>query len=61
MGRTFQTRYKEHTQAIMNNNGNSGYSNHILNIGHASGNIPDTMKVIKIEKKRKTFEHTGWV
>jgi hypothetical protein len=48
-GRTFYTGYKEHRQAIQNNNGNSGYSNHILNTGHAYGSITDTMKVI--EKK----------
>jgi hypothetical protein len=35
-GKTFHTRYKEHTriQAIRNCNSNSGYSNHILNAGH---------------------------
>jgi hypothetical protein len=53
MGRTFQTRYKEHTQAIRNNNSNSGCSNHILNTGHAYGSITDTMKVVKIGKKAK--------
>jgi hypothetical protein len=31
-GRTF----KAHTQAIRNNNNNSGYSNQILNIGNIS-------------------------
>jgi hypothetical protein len=50
---TFYNIYKEHLQAIMNNNGNSGYSNHILNTGHAYGNITDTIKVIKIEKGGK--------
>jgi hypothetical protein len=52
-GRTFQTRYKEHIQAIRNNNGNSGYSNNILNAGHAYRNIADDMKIIKIETKGK--------
>jgi hypothetical protein len=33
-GRTFNIRYKEHIETIGNNNGNSGYSNHILNTGH---------------------------
>jgi hypothetical protein len=41
MGRTFQTRYKEHIQEIRNNNGNSGYSNHILNTGHTYGSITE--------------------
>jgi hypothetical protein len=58
-GRTFQTRYKEDIQAIWNNNDNSGYSIHILNTGHAYGNINNTMRIIKIEKKRKTSDHTG--
>jgi hypothetical protein len=35
-GRTFKTRYKEHIQATRNNNSNSGYSSHILNMGHTS-------------------------
>jgi hypothetical protein len=50
MGQTFQTRYREHTQAIRNNYGNSGYSSHILNTGHTYGSITDTMKVVKVEK-----------
>jgi hypothetical protein len=37
--------------AVRNNNSNSGYSNHILNTGHAYGSVTNTMKVIKIEKK----------
>jgi hypothetical protein len=28
-----------------------GYSNQILNTGHACGSIADTMKIIQIEKK----------
>jgi hypothetical protein len=52
-GRTFKTRYKEHIQAIKSNNDNSGYSNHMLNTGHTYGNIADTMKVLKTEKKGK--------
>jgi hypothetical protein len=46
-GRTFKARYKEHIQAIRNNNGNSGYSKHILNTGHTYGSITNTMKVLK--------------
>jgi hypothetical protein len=51
--REFHTRYREHIQAIRSNNGNSGYSNHILNTGHTYGNITDTMEIIKTEKKGK--------
>jgi hypothetical protein len=50
-GRTFKVRYKEHTQAIRNNHGNSGYSNHILNTGHAYGTMTDTMDVIRNGRK----------
>jgi hypothetical protein len=45
-GRTVKIRYKEHIQAIRNNNSNSGYSNHILNMGHTYGTITVTMDVI---------------
>jgi hypothetical protein len=37
----------------------SKYSNHILNTGHAYWSTTNTMKIIKIEKKRKTSEDTG--
>jgi hypothetical protein len=46
-GRTFHTRCKEHTQVIRSNNGNYGYSNHILNTEHTYCTITDTMNVIK--------------
>jgi hypothetical protein len=52
-GRTLQTRYKEHIQAILYNNSNSRYLNHILSTGHAHGNMTNTMKVLKTEKKGK--------
>jgi hypothetical protein len=50
-GRTIKTRYKEHMQAIRKNNSNSGYSKHILNMGHTYGSITNTMKVLKTERK----------
>jgi hypothetical protein len=52
-GRTFQTRYKEHTQAIRYINSNSGYSNYIFNTEHAYGNITITAKVVKTGEKGK--------
>jgi hypothetical protein len=52
-GRTFKTRYKEHIQAIRNNNSNSGYSRHILNTGHTYGSVIDTIKVLKTQRKGK--------
>jgi hypothetical protein len=57
-GQTIHNRYKEQIQAIRNNNGNSGYSNHVLNTGLAYGSITDIMKVVKIEKKRNTSAHS---
>jgi hypothetical protein len=56
-GRIFDTRYETHIQAIRNSSGNLGYSNHILNTGHAHGSITNTMKVIKIEEQ--ISKHTG--
>jgi hypothetical protein len=50
-GRTFKIRYKEHIQAIRNQNSNSGYSNHILNTGHTYGTITDTMDIIRKGRK----------
>jgi hypothetical protein len=57
-GRAFHTRCKEHILAIKNNNGNSGYTNHILNTGYKYGPITDTLDIVKTHKKRKTHEHT---
>jgi hypothetical protein len=51
--RMFYTWYKEHIQAITYNNCNTGYSDYIINTGHAYGSITDTMRVIKIDKKIK--------
>jgi hypothetical protein len=53
-GRTFNTRYKDHIHDIRSNNSNnSGYSNHILNTGHAYGTMTDTMDVITTGRKGK--------
>jgi hypothetical protein len=46
-------RYKEHMQAIRNNNSNSGYSNHILNAGHNYGTITNTTDIIRTHRKGK--------
>lgn len=52
-GRTFHTRYKEHIQAVRSNNGNSGYSNRILNTEHTYDIITDTVGITKMRKKGK--------
>jgi hypothetical protein len=44
-------RYKEHIHAIGSNDSNSGYSNHVLNMGHTYGTITDTMDVIRTGRK----------
>jgi hypothetical protein len=49
----------KHPVAIINNNGNSSYSNHIPNTGHTCGTITDTTDVIKDGKEGQTFEHSG--
>jgi hypothetical protein len=53
-GRIFYTRYEEHIQAIRNNNGNSGFFNHVLSTGHTYGSITDTMN-IKSDKHLNTL------
>jgi hypothetical protein len=58
-GRTFKTRYKEHIQAIRNNNGNSEYSNYILNTGHTYGTITDTMDIIRYGRKGRHLNTLG--
>jgi hypothetical protein len=52
-GRTFNTRYIEHIHDIRSNNSNSGYSNHILNAGHAYGTMMDTIDIITTRRKGK--------
>jgi hypothetical protein len=36
-----------------NNGSNSGYSSHILNMGHSNGNVVDKIKIITIERRGK--------
>jgi hypothetical protein len=52
-GRTFNIRYKEHVQAIINNNSNSGYFNLILRTGHTYRAIADTLDIIKTGNKSR--------
>jgi hypothetical protein len=47
----FNTRYREHIQAIRTNNSNSGYSNHVLATEHTYGTIEDTIDVIMTGRK----------
>jgi hypothetical protein len=50
-GGKFNTRYKEHIHDIRHNNGNTGYSEYILNMGHTYGTMKNTMDIIEINKK----------
>jgi hypothetical protein len=58
MGRTFDTRYKEHIHDIRNNNSKSGYSNHILNTGHTYGTITDIIDIITTGRNGKYLKNT---
>jgi hypothetical protein len=58
--RTFNIRYKSkiHMHKFRNNNGNSGYSNHVLSTGYTYRSITDIVNIIKSEKvKRKTSKY----
>jgi hypothetical protein len=37
--------------AITNNSDSSGYSNHVLNLGHTYDTLTDTMEILKTEKR----------
>jgi hypothetical protein len=52
------TECKENIWAISNNNGNSEFSDHILNTGHAHGSITGTMQVIKSRGKKGQLLNT---
>jgi hypothetical protein len=51
MGRTFNTRYKEHIYNIKSSNSNTGYSKHVLDTGHAYDTMEETMDVVRIGRK----------
>jgi hypothetical protein len=53
-GRSFRVRYKEHIQDIKSNKSRTGFSQHILNTGHAYGNSQFT-------RKRSIFKHSSTV
>jgi hypothetical protein len=60
-GRTFHTRYKEHIQAIKNNNSNSGYSNHILNTEDRKEKKLGKYYVYKVSKHNLQMNVTSMV
>jgi hypothetical protein len=49
--RNFKTRDKEHVRDMRNNKSTSGYVQHVLETGHAFGNINDTMEIDKVKQK----------
>ena len=50
-GRSFKTRFKEHMRDFKHNNKKSKFAQHLLEEGHAIGNMDDIMKVIHITRK----------
>jgi hypothetical protein len=52
-GRNFKVTYKEHIHAIRSNKTTSKYAQHILETGHAYGNIEDILNILHFEKKSK--------
>jgi hypothetical protein len=58
-GRAFHFRYKEHIQAIRNNNNNSGYPNCIVNIGYKYGIITDIVDITRTHRKGKHLNTVG--
>lgn len=53
-GRNFRIRFKEPIREIRNNQDNSKYAQHIINITHSCGTIEETMGVVKPAKKKNT-------
>jgi hypothetical protein len=59
-GGTLNIRYREHIQAIRNNNSNSGYLNRIINSGYSYGTERDTTDIIKIGREDYISELMGF-
>ena len=55
-GRSFLARYQEHFRDYKYNNGNSKYSNNLLDNIHSFGPIHEIMDVLHIMKKGKTMD-----
>jgi hypothetical protein len=53
-GRSFKTQFNEHIRAVKYNKDTSTYAQHILNTGHAYGNIQDTIEIIQIARNVDT-------
>jgi len=50
-GRPFKTRFKEHTRDFKYNNRKSKFTQHLLDNGHAIGNMEEIMKIIHVTRK----------
>jgi hypothetical protein len=55
-GRNFKIRYKENIQDIKNNRSKTGFSQHILDTGHAYDKIENTMEILKFQEKGKYLD-----
>jgi hypothetical protein len=56
-GRSFEKRFK-HLVTFKNNNYNSKFSPHLLETGHAFGNIDDIMKILHCDKMGRQLDTT---
>jgi hypothetical protein len=50
-GRSFTVRYKEHIQDIKTSKSKTGFSQYILNTGHAYNTMENTMKILNLQEK----------
>jgi hypothetical protein len=50
-GRKFRVRYKEHIEDTKSNKSRTGFSQHILNTGHACDTMENTMEILSLQEK----------
>lgn len=52
--RNFKTRFKEHKSDFRHDRHKSNFARHLIDNGHASMGIDDTLKILKINKSNST-------
>jgi len=57
-GRSFSTRFKEHTKALTQRYINSNYAEHLINNNHNYTNIETNMHILHIQRKSRTLNTT---
>jgi hypothetical protein len=58
-GRIFSSRYEEHRQVMINKNGNSECSNHLLNTGHTYSSITNSMDFVGTRERGNHVKSLG--